>query len=189
LVPSIGRLPGRTDATAGGGHWTHPRSASSAGQTGAEGLDVEQLAGEANLQPRAGDKVTVGGQELVWQEHQANESFIAFNGYVGKRMEYSVAYAVCYLLSESERNDLQFKIGSDDQAKVYFNGREVYSYRATGPLVEDRDTVTPITLHRGANVLVFKVVNETAAWQGCIRLLDHTGHSVPTIRVRLTRER
>jgi hypothetical protein len=39
-----------------------------------------------------------------------------------------VAYAVCYVTCEAARNDLLLQVGSDDDAKVYLNGQEVYKY-------------------------------------------------------------
>jgi hypothetical protein len=41
-------------------------------------------------------------------------------------------------------------------------------------------------LNTGLNVLVFKVVNETADWQGSIRLTDAQGNPVKGIKVSLT---
>jgi WD40 repeat protein len=45
--------------------------------------------------------------------------------------ERSVACAPCYLESDRPRNDLWLQVGSDDQAKVYLNGQQIYQFRLT----------------------------------------------------------
>jgi hypothetical protein len=74
-----------------------------------------------------------------------------------------------------------------DQAKVYLNGREVYKYTAVRPL-QLLDAADHLTLHKGTNVLVFKVVNETEDWEGCLRFVDRDGKPVQGLQVRLTPE-
>jgi WD40 repeat protein len=157
------------------------------GQSGAEALDLEQLAGEAKLSPRAGDKVRVGGTELVWREHHVPKDFVIdFNALLGKTQTYSAAYAVCYLVAAEARAGLKLLIGSDDQAKIYLNGREIYRCGSARALHEDTDTVDDIILQPGVNVLVFKVLNESSEWKGCLRLVDRTGLPAQDIEVRLT---
>ena len=48
------------------------------------------------------------------------------------------------------------------------------------------DTVGPVGLERGLNVLLFQVVNETGRWEGCVRLADDAGRPVQGLRVKLT---
>jgi hypothetical protein len=54
---------------------------------------------------------------------------VDFNAVLSRKTEYSVAYAVCYVESDRARDDLWLQVGSDDQAKVYLNGREIYQSR------------------------------------------------------------
>jgi WD40 repeat protein len=159
------------------------------GQTGADGVDQEQLAGEANLRPKEGDKaLTIAGQELVWRKRRIGGWQFPFNGILRRQTERSVGYAVCYVESDADRTDLELQVGSDDQAKVYLNSREVYKYRGPGASIPDRDAVK-VSLRRGTNVVVLKVVNETGAWQNCLRFADAQGRPVPGLRVSLTPER
>jgi len=98
-----------------------------------------------------------------------------------------VAYAVCYVVSEAERNDLLLQVGGDDQAKVYLNGHDIYKQslpRALNAL----DPIGPVTLRKGTNVLVLKVVNQAQAWQGCARFVDREGNPAEGLRVSLTLE-
>jgi WD40 repeat protein len=158
-----------------------------AGENGAQALDREQIPEEARLRPRAGERVRVGGQELLWQKHRSPEAGLNFNAVLGRVTEHSGAYAVCYLETDRPRDDLWLQVCSDDQSKVYLNGRQAYEYRLQrGP--EFLDTVGPVTLRQGTNVLVFKVVNEAYGWEGFVRLVDDTGRPAEGIRVKLTPE-
>jgi hypothetical protein len=153
---------------------------------GAAAADLEQIPGEANLRPRAGKRVHIGSKELVWKEHRAQGSFVDFNAFLGQETIYSVGYAVCYVVSDRQRKDLQLRIGSDDQAKVYLNGKVVHTSREVRTASVDEDIVRGITLSQGLNILVFKVVNEGADWAGCIRFVDENGNPVRGLQVRLS---
>jgi eukaryotic-like serine/threonine-protein kinase len=155
-------------------------------QTGTDAVEEESIRGEAHLRPRPGDRVMAGNQELVWKEHRRPGSFLDFNAFLGRVTIHSVAYAVCYLVSDRDRPNLQLRVGSDDQAKIYLNGAKVYTHAGVRLAAVDEDTVKGITLKQGTNVLVFKVVNEGADWKGCVRLLDADGQPVNGIRVKLT---
>jgi hypothetical protein len=156
-----------------------------AGENPVQALDREQLPEEARLRPRAGERVRVGGQELSWRQHRSPDSCLNFNAVLGRVTEHSVAYAVCFLETDRPRDDLWLQVANDDQSKVYLNGRQVYEFRhQRGP--EFLDTVGPVTLRQGTNVLVFKVVNEAYGWQGFVRLVDDAGRPADGIRVKLT---
>jgi hypothetical protein len=159
-----------------------------AGQTGAQGLDLEQVRGESRLRPRAGElTVTVRG-ELKWQEVTQEDYMLDFNVILGRATDQSVAYAVCYLRSETEQRGLRMLVGSDDEAKVYLNGKQIHQSAFGRGWVADQDTVPDITLNAGLNVLVFKVVNEIVDWQGSIRFSDGQGNPVTGIKVTLDPE-
>jgi eukaryotic-like serine/threonine-protein kinase len=156
--------------------------------SGAQGLDLEQVQGESWLRPKAGERtVTVSG-ELKWSEVTQEDYMLDFNVILGHETWHSVAYAVCYLRSEVEQRGLRMLIGSDDQAKVYMNGKQVHSYAFGRGFVPDQDIVPDIALTAGLNVLVFKVVNGAWEWQGSIRFTDAQGNPVKGIKVTLDPE-
>jgi hypothetical protein len=156
-----------------------------AGETGAQALDRPQLPGEALVRPRPGERVRVGGRELVWREHRSPQSVVDFNAVVGQVADRSVAYAVCYIESDQARDGLWLQVGCDDQAKVYLNGRPIYRVRLPRSLWAV-DTAGPVGLERGINVLLFKVVNENGGWVCCARLVDDEGRPAEGLRVKLT---
>jgi WD40 repeat protein len=158
-----------------------------ADESGAQALDREQLPGEAHLRPLLGERVRVGDQELRWREHRSPEANVDFNAVLGRKTHRSVAYAVCYLESDRARKDLWLRVGSDDQAKVYVNGQEIYQYRLPRSLIV-LEKVGPVVLQQGTNVLVFKVVNEIEDWEGCVQFVDEAGRPAEGIRIQLTPE-
>src|SRR5262249_60070607 len=138
------------------------------GEHGSQGVDREQLPDEKDLRPRPGDRAKVGGKELAWQEYHSPEPVLDLNAVMGKETERSVAYAVCYIESDRERDGLWLQVGGDDRAKVYLNGREIYRSRSSR-MVTAQDAVGLVRLERGINVLLLKVVNERELWQCCAR--------------------
>jgi len=156
-----------------------------AGESGAQALDRQQLPEEAQVRPRPGEGVAIGGQRWVWQEHRSPRAVVDFNAVAGRVADRSVVYAACYIESDRARDGLWLQVRSDDQSKVYLNGREIYQNRQTRDL-SWMETVRPVSLKRGVNVLLFKVVNETGQWEGLVRLLDGAGRPVQGLRVKLT---
>jgi len=154
--------------------------------SGAVALGHEQVAQEAHLRPRAGDRVSLGASELVWKAVRQDDFLLDFNQIVGQPTDWSVAYAVSYIQSETAQTGLLMKVGSDDQAKIYLNGKEIYRNEEAGPRAPDQGVVSGVELRAGLNVLVFKVVNETFGWWGSVWFTDAAGQPVKGIRVTLT---
>jgi Tol biopolymer transport system component len=138
---------------------------------GPRAVDLQQLPGEAGLRPRPGDRATVGGKELIWQEYHSPEAVLDLNAVMKNATEWSVAYAVCYIESDRARGELWLQVGSDYEAKAYLNGQEIYRCRVPRSM-ESLDTAGPVALKQGTNVLVLKVVNERWNWEACARLVD-----------------
>jgi hypothetical protein len=145
-------------------------------QEGAEAAAKEQIKDEASLNPKVGDKVEIAGKELAWKEAGIDDGILDFNKLLGEETEDSVAYAVTTIIADDERTDLIFKINSDDQVRVYLNGKQIHANDEARPLDKDEDdSVEGLTLKKGRNVLVLKVVNEGGDWQGSVRILDKEG--------------
>jgi WD40 repeat protein len=155
-------------------------------ESGGQTLD-RQLPGEPGLRPRAGQPVRIGDQALVWQKYHSPNAVLDFNAVLGKLTARYFAYAACYLRSDRQRNDLWLQVGSDDQAKVSINGQDVYQFRIPRAL-GGPETIGPLSLEQGTNVLLFQVANEGADWLGCIRLVDEAGRPAQGIRYTLTPE-
>jgi hypothetical protein len=151
--------------------------------SGASEIDKDFLKGEAAITPKAGDKVTVDGKALTWTAHQAPDYFIDFLQAFGKERGEDVAgYAVAYVIADEEMK-VRLSIGSNDQSKVWLNGKPIIKFAETRTLEKDTDS-GDVTLVKGQNVLVFKVINEKNNWQGCARFMKD-GAGVKNIKVSL----
>jgi hypothetical protein len=158
------------------------------GQSGVEGLDVEQIQAEGRLRPKEGEAVSFAGRDLHWKKVALEDYFIDFNAILGQVTEHSVAYAVCYIWSEADLHGLQMLVGSDDEGKVYLNGKPIYRFPNLRAFVGERDSVPDLALNAGLNVLVFKVVNEGSGWMGTIRFADVQGNPISGIKTTLDPE-
>jgi hypothetical protein len=141
------------------------------GDSGSDALAKQQVKDEARFKPKAGDKLKVGGTELVWKAHSCTDHLLDFNAFMGATTEDSVGYAVTFVTAPDMMKDLKMKIGSDDQCKVWLNGKEVFKYTDERSADKDQDTVD-VSLQKGVNVLVAKVVNVKADWSFCVRFTD-----------------
>lgn len=152
------------------------------GESGASGIDTAYLAGEGTIKPKAGDAVNIGGKPLTWKVHQAGDFFIDFLKAFPERGEYVAAYAVAHVVAEEDMQ-VTLALSTNDQGKAWVNGKEVFKFVDTRVLEKDTDRVT-VSLVKGQNVLVLKVVNEVNNWQGCARFLKD-GAPVKNLRIAL----
>ncbi len=153
--------------------------------TGADEIDKQQVPNEAALKPKAGDNVAIGGKALKWRVVKAKDYFFDVNGLVGGMNENVTAYAVAYVLAAKEITGAELLMGSNDQGKVWLNGKEVVKFTDTRTLDPDTDKATGLTLKAGVNVVVFKVINENNNWQGCLRFTDAAGKPLAGLTLKL----
>jgi hypothetical protein len=153
-------------------------------QLGKQELGRKHVSDEGKNRPAAGQKVSVGGREYAWKSHAAPEYFIDFRSLLGgERAEDASAYAACYLLSDEDMKGVRFRMGSNDQAKVYLNGKEILEFADTRTLQKDQNISEEAKIRKGENFILFKVVNEKQSWQGCLRLTDRSGAPVRGLRI------
>ncbi len=153
--------------------------------SGTDALAKQFIPDEGKLKPKADEKVKIGDLELTWKAVDAGDYAINFNSVLGQQTEDSTAYAVTYVVTDSEMKDLHLKMGSDDQAKVYINGKEILKNETPRPVDKDQDTAGDVSLDKGTNVIVFKVVNEKIDWAGCLRFTDKNDNPVKNLAVKL----
>ena len=152
-------------------------------ESGADEIDKDFINGEAAIKPRAGDRVTVAGTPLTWTVHRAPDYFIDFLAAFGKtRGEYVAGYAVTYIVADEDMK-VTLALSSNDQGKAWLNGQQVFKFAETRTLEKDTDR-SDVTLKKGQNVLVLKVINEVNNWQGCARFLKD-GAPVKNLRISL----
>lgn len=149
--------------------------------SGATEIEKDFLGGEATIKPKPGDKVNVDGKILTWTPHQTSDYFIDFlKAFGAERGEDVAGYAVAYITADTEMK-IRLSIGSNDQCKLWLNGVQVIKFSETRTLDKDTDRAD-VTLNKGQNVLVFKVINEKNNWQGAARFLQN-GAPVTTLKI------
>jgi serine/threonine protein kinase/Flp pilus assembly protein TadD len=155
----------------------------------AHALDEQQIPDEASLRPKAGDRANVNGKTLFWRKYHSPERHIDFAAAFGPPVDNTLTYGVCYVYVDSNRNDLVLRVGSDDQAKIYLNCKEIYKHLKPRGLVLDEDEAGPLALRKGMNVLVFKVVNVGGGGPlGSIHFLAKDGSPAEGLRFGLEPE-
>lgn len=145
----------------------------------------EQVKNEAALQPKAGDTVKVYGKELTWQNITATAKYFDFNALLKTVNDHAAGYMVTYIECDREMNDVWMTLGSNDQGRLYLNGKDIYAVQDARSLELDADK-GKVHLKKGVNVVVFKVINEQNAWQGAMRFLDKAGAPVTNLIIKLS---
>jgi hypothetical protein len=90
-----------------------------------EEIDKPQVKDEDKLAPKEGDKVKVADKELTWKKVHGKDYYFDINELLGNQNDDVICYAVCYVVSPDEQKDVILAMGSNDQGKVYVNGKEV----------------------------------------------------------------
>ena len=152
--------------------------------SGSTAIDLSQIAKEGELKPKAGDKQKISEKEFTWTAATAKEYHLDINVALGTRNEDVLAYLVTYVVADADMPGLTMAIGSNDQAKVWLNGKEVHKFADTRSIEQDSDKVANITLTKGVNTVVFKVINQKNDWAAALRFLDKDGKPVTGLTVK-----
>ena len=155
------------------------------GESAGEAIFREQIRGEATLRPKIGDTVKIGGKELTWQKVTASTNFFDFNAILKTMNDGSAGYVVTYIECDTEKPDVIMEVASNDQGRIYFNGVDIYVFNEARTLMLDGAEKGKVTLRRGINVVVFKIINEQNSWQGAMRLLDKSGAPLKNVKIKL----
>ena len=145
----------------------------------------EQIKSEGAIQPKAGDTVKVNGKEMTWQNITSTTKHFDFNVILKGINDHVAGYIVTYIECDRDIKDVTMALGSNDQARLYLNGKDIYAVQDARTLELDGDK-GKVHLNKGVNVVVFKVINEQNSWQGCMRFLDKTGAPVTDLKIKLT---
>jgi len=157
----------------------------SEGESGADAIFKEQIKDEAALRPKAGDKAKIGGKELTWQNITAATNYFDFNAILKTVNDHAAGYMVTYIECDTERPDVIMAVASNDEGRIYLNGVDIYAFSEPRTLMLDGDK-GKVTLKKGVNVVVFKVINEQNSWQGAMRLLDKAGAPLKDLKIKLS---
>ena len=155
------------------------------GRSGGDLILDNQVTNEAALQPKAGDKVAINGKELTWRAITASTNYFDFNAILKSVNDHAVGYMVTYIECDQEMPGVIIAVGSNDEGRIYFNGIDIYAFTDARPLELDADK-GKVTLKKGVNVIIFKVLNEQNSWQGAMRFLDKSGAPLTNLKIKLS---
>jgi len=153
-------------------------------ETGADEIDKQQIAKEGELKPKAGEQQKIGDKTGTWKAVHAKAYDLDFNDVLGTANEDMVGYLVAYVVADKAMSGLTAAIGSNDQAKLYLNGKEIYKFAETRTVEKDSDKVQGVSLVQGVNTIVFKVINQKNDWAAALRFLDAAGKPVTGLVVK-----
>jgi hypothetical protein len=151
----------------------------------AELIVKEQVKDEAALKPKSGDKIKVNDKEMTWKNITASTNYFDFNAILKTENDRAAGFVVTYIECDKEMPDLTMAIASNDQGRLYLNGKEIYVFTEARTLELDADK-GKVTLNKGGNVVVFKIINEQNNWQGALRFLDKAGAPVKDLKIKLS---
>ena len=145
----------------------------------------EQVKDEAALKPKAGDKIKIDGKELIWKNITASTNYFDFNAILKTENDHAAGFMVTYIECDKEMPEVTMAIASNDQGRLYLNGKDIYVFTEARTLELDADK-GKVTLNKGVNVVVFKIINEQNNWQGALRFLDKAGAPVKDLKIKLS---
>ncbi len=166
-------------------HWLMLAPIALRGGSGAEAILKDQIQNEAALRPKAGDKVQAAGKELTWDKVVASTNFVDFNAALKGIHDQAAGYLVTYIECDADIPDVILAVASNDQGRIHFNGVDIYAVTEARQLMLDADKGR-VTLKKGTNVFVFKVINEQNSWQAAMRLMDKAGAPLKNVRIKLS---
>jgi len=149
-----------------------------------KGLETDYAGNEAIVRPHGG--LTTAG--LSWRHYQTPEAHLDFLDLMLDffPVEKVVAYAHCYVHSPARDSAVALIVSYDDFAALRVNGQPVWMQKDRRANRLEQDTVT-ITLQKGWNALLFKVMNGVGEWSLAARFVDTPGLTVQAeIPERLT---
>ena len=101
------------------------------------------------------------------------DGFVDLDKIFGGKINWVTAYARTTVTAPDERK-AQIRLGSNDQAKVWLNGEEVFTYSESRSVTIDQNVI-PVTLKTGENRILIKVCDEMGFWGFYLRLTDADG--------------
>jgi hypothetical protein len=141
-------------------------------------LERPLLPSEGAMDPKEGEAVTVAGKAYTWRRVRGSDALDFHRIFGGERRNQAV-YAVAELDVPKEQKNVTLLLGSDDGARVWLNGQQVWSVDSIRGVNVDQDSVPGLTLRAGRNVLVVKVGQGVGGWGLAARFESAKGQLIP----------
>lgn len=172
---------------------------------------LTSMGGEANAEPRAGMKEDVefkadkakliagigstnewGWTEtktlpVIWKDIHWTQGRIMLDKMFLPVDDHMVAYAFCYINSPEKRK-IKVRVGSDDDHKIWLNGKMIGSVNKSQGVVPD-NFIYEAQLERGLNRLLMKIVDRTHDFGYCVALSDMADKPMSDVKIVLEHPR
>lgn len=146
-----------------------------------KGIDTDFLKGEASHDPAPGTAVG----NLKWAAFASTEEKVDFFKVPHLGIKFPkdsvVVYAAC-LVQVPGDVAAEFRMGSDDGAALWVDGRQVGKVHRPRSLKADEDRYA-VPLAPGVHRILVKVENHTKAFEFALRIVAPDGNRVPSLRV------
>ena len=138
-------------------------------------VKAEYFPDQLTVIPRDGDKVTVGGTNLIWHAvdtKEYNVNLYHFASALRKPTSFVLFWAVTIVNCPEEMPGVRLAIGSNAASVWWVNGQEVIAIYGDRQTVIDDGVSRRLTLKKGVNIVRCAVINGGGATDFCARFLD-----------------
>lgn len=149
---------------------------------------TEYFPNQFTMVPRAGDKVTVAGEELVWHaldSSQFNVKLFRFADGVNKPTYGVLFWVVTVVDSPQEHRAVRMAVGSNSASMWWLNGKEAVILSGDRRMVMDDCVSKRLTLIKGKNIIRGAVINGPGMSDFCVRFIDEHGEPIKAITMNL----
>ena len=143
-----------------------------------EAVRKEYFPNQLGVIPHDGDKVTVDGEELVWnavESKQYNVNLYHFAYARSRPTSFVLFWGVTIVNCPEETRGVRLATGSNAASIWWVNGQQVIGIYGDRQTVIDDGVSKRLTLRKGLNVVRCAVLNGGGATDFCARFLDVTG--------------
>jgi len=118
-------------------------------------------------------------EQISWEKltDDVSDGFID----LGSNNNWRVSYAYATVTSPDER-EVFFLFSSDNQAKIWLNGTEVFAGANAQTAILDKNAI-PVTFKAGKNTILVKVCNEEMSWGFYLRGTDVDGKPFEDLKI------
>jgi len=137
-----------------------------------KGFDTDFLVnsgGEIKPRVKEGKEVEFNNVSVHWFKYESPDAVINLDIVISE-VSFVTAYAYTEINSEKEGLYL-FSLGTDDGAKLWFNGEKVLDYPGEVRGILQDDVLIPVNVRKGKNTILLKVEERRGSWGFNARLL------------------
>lgn len=117
--------------------------------------------------------------KISWRKYEDE----VLNGYIGlgDDEDWATGYAYAVVISPENRQ-VDFRFDSDDQGKVWLNGKSIFEHTKTFTAQIDFFDFHA-NLKKGRNIILVKVCEETGGWGFYLRITDKNGNPYDDLEI------